>query len=125
MSNQQQLYDRYKRDKESKKFYNSTAWIKCRALALRRDYYICTRFMKDKNSCVSFQNGKSFVMADMVHHIKPREDHPELSLTLSNLESLCNACHNKEHPEKGGGKKKVSKQPRVNVVEFKANQETT
>ena len=78
--------------------------------------------MKDKKSCVSFQNGKSFVMADMVHHIKSREDHPELSLTLSNLESLCNACHNKEHPEKGGGKKKEKVSSAIKIIESGANE---
>ena len=49
------------------------------------------------------------VPADMVHHIKERTEYPELALTLENLISLCNACHNKEHPEKGGGKRKQKK----------------
>ena len=38
----------------------------------------------------------------MVHHIKPRRDYPELALVDSNLISLCDECHNKMHPEKGG-----------------------
>ncbi|OZQ74694.1 endonuclease [Paenibacillus odorifer] len=42
-------------------------------------------------------------LADMVHHIKPLSEYPELALVLKNLLSLCNSCHNKEHP--GGGKK--------------------
>lgn len=33
-----------------------------------------------------------------VHHIKGRGSHPELRYELSNLVSLCRACHNKEHP---------------------------
>ncbi len=84
---------------------------------------MCTRFREDKNTCVSYQDGKSFVMADMVHHIKPRDEYPELSLTLDNLISLCNACHNKEHPEKGGGQRKSAKKRKINVVEFGANEE--
>ena len=39
--------------------------------------------------------------ADMVHHVIPVEERPDLALNLSNLRSLCNECHNKEHPEKG------------------------
>jgi 5-methylcytosine-specific restriction endonuclease McrA len=35
-----------------------------------------------------------------VHHIKPIEQYPELALVDENLESLCFACHNIEHPEK-------------------------
>ena len=36
-----------------------------------------------------------------VHHIKHADEYPELFFDASNLISLCNACHNKEHPEKG------------------------
>lgn len=39
-----------------------------------------------------------------VHHIKHVDEYPELAYIDSNLESLCNACHNKMHPEKGGHK---------------------
>ncbi|MGG3798976.1 HNH endonuclease [Metabacillus fastidiosus] len=106
-----QLYDKYKRNKEAKKFYNSTAWQKCRAMALTRDHHLCQGCFKQS----------IYTPADMVHHIKDREDHPELALTLDNLISLCNSCHNKEHPEKGGGKKK--KQRKIRVVECRANQE--
>jgi 5-methylcytosine-specific restriction endonuclease McrA len=31
-----------------------------------------------------------------VDHIQPREKRPELSLTLSNLQSLCKECHGKK-----------------------------
>jgi 5-methylcytosine-specific restriction endonuclease McrA len=37
-----------------------------------------------------------------VHHIIPLEDDPERGLELDNLMCLCEACHNKQHPEKGG-----------------------
>lgn len=40
--------------------------------------------------------------ATTVHHIKELEQYPELALVDSNLVSLCEACHNKMHPGKGG-----------------------
>ncbi|MBQ8954820.1 MAG: HNH endonuclease [Clostridia bacterium] len=39
--------------------------------------------------------------AEMVHHIIPLEERPDLALNIDNLRSLCNECHNKKHPEKG------------------------
>lgn len=110
MTNHKQ-YDKYQRNKEAKRFYNSDAWKKCRSLALIRDNYLCQECLKCGD----------ITPAVMVHHIKEREDHPELALVLDNLISLCNSCHNKEHPEKGGGKKKQKR--RVPVVKVKANRE--
>ncbi|KEK17354.1 endonuclease [Bacillus manliponensis] len=108
-------YDKYRRNKEAKKFYDSKAWRDCRKLALIRDNYLC-------QECL---NNDSIISADMVHHIKERTDHPELALALDNLVSLCNACHNKEHPEKGGGKKSKKQKRRVPVVKVRANKELT
>ncbi|MGN1048829.1 MAG: HNH endonuclease [Eubacteriales bacterium] len=78
------------------KFYDSVKWNRKREKILRRDKYLCVECRrygrKDKN-------GKP-IRATIVHHIKPRETNPELSLIDSNLESLCAACHNKKHPER-------------------------
>jgi 5-methylcytosine-specific restriction endonuclease McrA len=38
----------------------------------------------------------------MVHHVLPLTERPDLALDLSNLRSLCDMHHNREHPEKGG-----------------------
>ncbi|WP_198153550.1 HNH endonuclease [Thalassobacillus sp. C254] len=54
---------------------------------------------------------------------QPRRDYPELELTLSNLESICPSCHNKEHTEKGSTVKRVSK--KITLVEVKGNPEIT
>ena len=35
-----------------------------------------------------------------MHHIHHIEDRPDLALVDWNLVSLCNNCHNQEHPEK-------------------------
>ena len=74
-------------------FYKSKAWRYRREHVLRRDGYLC-------QNCKRY--GKR-VEAVTVHHIQHLEDRPDLALEDSNLISLCNACHNKMHPEKGGG----------------------
>ena len=73
-------------------FYKSKCWQMKREHILRRDKYLC-------------QNCKRYgrrTEAVTVHHIEHLEDRPDLALEDSNLVSLCNACHNKMHPEKGG-----------------------
>jgi len=72
-------------------FYNSKQWEKKRKAVLRRDGYQCQR-------CRRY--GKN-TPAVTVHHIQPLDEYPELALDDKNLISLCNACHNKAHPEKG------------------------
>ena len=74
--------------------YNSRRWRHKRKEILRRDGYLCQH-------CKRY--GKQ-VQAVTVHHIKHADEYPELAYTNDNLESLCNACHNKEHPEKANGK---------------------
>lgn len=59
--------------------------------ALRRDKFLCVE-------CNRY--GKK-TPATVVHHVKERSAYPELEYELTNLESLCEACHNKKHPERG------------------------
>lgn len=73
-----------------RKFYKSTVWRHKRQEILKRDNFECQRCKRE---------GK-FSKAEVVHHIKHLRKFPELALTDENLESLCAACHNKEHPEK-------------------------
>ena len=42
------------------------------------------------------------IPATTAHHIKHRDTHPELAFDVKNGRALCNACHNREHPENGG-----------------------
>ncbi len=82
--------------KQADPFYLSKAWRTVRAEALRRDHGMCVRCME------RFMNGgEKPRLAVIVHHKKSRKEYPELELELDNLESLCNICHNREHPEKG------------------------
>lgn len=86
--------------KEADPFYGSPEWKAARAEALRRDGYKCVWCMAAGRKITLASGLRVPVPADMVHHIKPRKLFPELSLRLDNLVSLCNACHDRAHPEK-------------------------
>lgn len=83
--------------KESDPFYHSKPWKRVRRLALERDKGMCQDCMDRFRAGYGFKPHR----AEMVHHIIPREERPDLELDLNNLRSLCNECHNKKHPEKG------------------------
>lgn len=104
-------YDKFKRDRDSKSFYNSSDWQCVREHALIRDHYLCVRCFKEKK----------LVPADMVHHIIPLRDDRDKGLDLDNLESLCHPCHNKEHGGKEKAKAKVK--TRARIIQSKANSE--
>lgn len=113
--NSQYRYDKYKRNKQSRQFYKSTAWAKARELALKRDNYLC-------QSCLS---KKIIRAATTVHHVRELSDYPELATTLSNLISWCASCHSSHHKtgirQNKAPIKKVSS--KINVIETKANEE--
>ncbi|UED78039.1 HNH endonuclease [Brevibacillus sp. DP1.3A] len=102
---------RYK--KETKPFYRSRAWLKCREYVLLRDNHLCQQCLK-KNKLTA---------ANTVHHLKPLDEAPELALDTDNLESICPACHNKEHPEKGSGKREPEKKHKAAVIKTRMNEE--
>lgn len=81
----QREYDTHKRNAEADAFYKSAAWQKARALSIATHYGLC-------QDCLAAGRLKR---ADMVHHIKPLRDYPELALVQSNLKPLCNKCHAK------------------------------
>lgn len=70
--------------------YNSKRWRRKREQILKRDAYLC-------QWCKRY--GKQ-VEAVTVHHIKHADEYPEMVYEDKNLISLCQACHNKAHPEK-------------------------
>ena len=78
-----------------KEFIDSKAWRKKREYILRRDGYQC-------QYCKRYGRRRE---ATEVHHIKHYSEFPELGLVDENLVSLCHACHNKQHPEKGGARR--------------------
>jgi 5-methylcytosine-specific restriction enzyme A len=73
-------------------FYRSKVWRNKRQYILHRDRYMC-------QECKKYGRHTE---AKIVHHIEEMEDAPELKLKNSNLVSVCAACHNRLHPEKGG-----------------------
>lgn len=82
-------------DKESKKFYDSSAWRKKRAQVLAMDHYECQMCKEEGRH----------TRATVVHHVKHLKDRPDLRLEIFDngerqLISLCESCHDKVHPEK-------------------------
>lgn len=71
-------------------FYTSGKWLRKKERVLKRDKHLC-------QDCKRYGRKTE---AALVHHIKPYEEYPELGLNEGNLISLCEACHNKRHPEK-------------------------
>lgn len=75
----------------AKSFYKSAAWVKCRNGYMASKHYICER-------CGG--------LAEICHHkvyITPKNIHdPSITLSWSNLEALCQTCHNQEHMSSGG-----------------------
>ncbi|MED4206583.1 HNH endonuclease [Neobacillus mesonae] len=93
-SERHKLYDKHRRDKESAAFYNSKPWKVCSNRIRMRDHYMCQLCLTDKK----------IKPVDFVHHIKELRDVPKLSLTESNLISLCAGCHRRVHVEYDKGK---------------------
>ena len=78
-------------------FLSTQRWKKKRAAILQRDKYLCQECRRYGRK----RNGHP-VPAEGVHHIQHYDEHPELALEDDNLISLCEGCHNKKHPERGG-----------------------
>ncbi|EJQ56207.1 hypothetical protein IEQ_00181 [Bacillus cereus BAG6X1-2] len=70
----------------AKSFYTSKEWVKCRTGFMQSKHYICER-------C-----GNLAVICHHKTYISPKNiNNPEITLNWSNLEALCQDCHNKEH----------------------------
>ena len=82
------------------KFYHSPKHKAWAAKVLRRAGYLCEECKRygrlDKDGLP--------VRATTAHHIKHRDEYPELQFDLNNGRALCERCHNKAHPEKGGAR---------------------
>lgn len=81
---EQNRYNKERTDKQYVRFYSTKEWQLVRLLALQRDNFLCVR-------CRS----KGIIkLAEMVHHRIPIKVDYTKRADLSNLESLCEACHN-------------------------------
>lgn len=78
----------------AKAFYTSEAWKKTRIAYIKRVNGLCER-------CKA---AGEYVPGKIVHHkkhITPKNiNDPRITLSFSNLELLCEDCHNKEHKRK-------------------------
>ena len=79
-------YDAVYRNKESKHFYNSSAWKNARVMQLH-EYPLC-------DEC---QREGLITPATHVHHRIELSVAPELALDASNHQRLCQACHSRLH----------------------------
>jgi|SRR5699024_5394205 len=86
------------------KFYQSKEWRETRHKVMERDNFECQRCKKE---------GK-FHVGECVHHKVHLKDNPLLGLDKSNLITLCNSCHDKEHPEKLNNNERIEK---INIPE--------
>lgn len=98
-------------------FYHSREWQVVRRVVLQRDHYLCQ---------VCKRAGR-ITPATTVHHITPVRVDYSKRLDLSNLETICKACHNAEHRERTQSLKKkqnkIKNEKSKAVVVFKANPE--
>jgi len=76
-------YDKYRRDKEAKKFYNSDEW------QITRDYILGL----DELDVYEYMTTGRMIPADTVHHIIPYRDDTTKALDPDNLMSLSAASH--------------------------------
>ena len=73
-------------------FYHSARYRAWRDKVLRHAGYLC-------EECKRYgRHGP----ATVAHHVKHRDEFPELELSVENGQALCAKCHAKAHPEKGG-----------------------
>ena len=103
---------RYARPRDDiDKLYKTSRWRKLRQTIIRRDFGLCQE-CKRRNI---------YTKGTVVHHIVEAREDITLFWQEINLELVCDACHNRDHPERSGGKTKAK--PKVNVIKFYANNE--
>lgn len=76
-------YERARPRQDDKNFYSSTRWLNFRK-----------RYLTRNPLCVDCLKKGRETLANHVHHVKPRKPHPDLAFAESNLEALCQPCHN-------------------------------
>jgi len=84
-------YDQGGDRKADKAFYKSRAWRACRA-AILAEFPLCAQCDREGR----------LTPAEHVHHLQERKERPELAFEASNLESLCQPCHNAMRGQLGG-----------------------
>src|SRR5580765_4270525 len=86
------------------RFYDKVAWRRLRKRIVARDGYRCV-------VCHAYVGG---VGAARVDHIQTIKAAPSRALDPTNLRTLCAACDNQGHSEKGYGHKSIRMERLVN-----------
>ena len=92
-------------EKRTDPFYSTWAWRAFRQRALERDLFECQICAQEGRFELDSEGRPHPVRATMVHHIVPVREAPERALDMDNLMSLCNACHERMHPERHGAQR--------------------
>ena len=74
------------KERERKKFYDSSAWRKCRQI-----------FLAENPICVDCLAKGVVTEATIPHHQLERLEHPDLAFDHENLVALCSSCHTLRH----------------------------
>jgi len=82
-------YDKYKRNQQARAFYHSKEWERIRLAVLSRDNFLCQECLKNKR----------ITRAVIADHIVPLLVAWDKRLDMSNLQSLCQSCHNRKTAE--------------------------
>ena len=82
-------YDKYKRNQQARTFYHSREWEQIRLAVLARDNYLCQHCLRDKK----------ITRATVIDHVIPLLVDWSKRLDMDNLQSLCQACHNRKTAE--------------------------
>lgn len=82
--------------KAGKSFYKTYAWVSFRARVMKKKKYRCELCW---NGGIDGKGVRKYKRAVVLHHKKHLKDCPDLALTESNMEALCEDCHKLRHPE--------------------------
>ncbi len=102
-------------NEQTKTFYKSWAWKKCRLVVLKRDNYLCQLCLESDD----------ITPANTVHHIEHLKDNPLRALDIDNLMSVCPTCHERLHPNRGEDEVEEKEETNkvIKVYEVKGNDE--
>lgn len=103
-------YDIYSRDKHSKKFYNSSEWIRTKGKVLDLDGMDVYVYMTEGR----------IISADTVHHIVPLRDDWSKRTEMGNLMSLNAATHSYIEQEYRADKEQMIRKLTQMLAEFRA-----
>lgn len=91
---------------EIDKLYKTKRWRDLRQVVIARDFGMCQECKR---------RGRK-TRGTIIHHIVEAREDLSLFWSVDNLECICVACHNREHPERSGGKKKPK--PKSHIVKM-------